>query len=130
MLFYREAWWAIQVLEESDTNAEEFSFTLPPRRCLRFLFILRIRAPVNEATAHAEMPPLWDAGVNGKQTCWKKDAMHSNKAKTEQQSYWIWRYLIPRIFLTMTWKCRYMLKKENTDSKNQNKKERKIPGKI
>lgn len=65
----------------SDTNAkEEFSFTLPPRRCLHFLFILRIRATVQEARAHAEMPPLWDAGVNGKGTCRKKDAMHSDKA--------------------------------------------------
>lgn len=53
----------------SDTNTEEFSFPPPSGRCLHFPFILRIHTTVIKARAHTEMPPLWDAGKNGKQTC-------------------------------------------------------------
>lgn len=80
------------------------------------------------------MALLWDAGVNGKKPCWKKDATHSDKAKT-QQSYWIWRYLIPWSFFdsdmkvwiyTKTRKHRQE-KKKKTEQKN---KKLKISGKI
>lgn len=99
VLFYREAWWAALVLEETLTTMPwRISFHPSSKQLLLVIFfILRIHTTVNEATAYAEMALLWDAGVNGKKLCWKKDVTHSDKAKT-QQSYWIWRYLIPWSF--------------------------------